>query len=243
MASVEPHPTDEGKFQSAVDNYGHGPGNGKSRSAVYKHLKSLNSAEPETQPPPEEADFVQSNESEFPVETEEVEVEQTEEAVDYSEDPEWGHVEWPDDTESAPTPRTIPKAVSDLARGKAKIADAKATKTIVRFTYHTLDRALTHWGRGVMNDPSWDIVRAPEDMDTLEVATMGVLDHYGVSIPMSPVAVWGAALGSAYVPPLVHIRKHADPTRKKRNWFAFLRRFRRKKVEKKEVAQVEQPES
>jgi hypothetical protein len=182
---------------------------------------------------------LQTDESEVPVETEDVE--EAEEALDYSDDPEWGHVEWPDDTETAPTPRTIPKAVSDLARGKAKIADAKATATIVRFTYHTLDRALTHWGRGVMNDPSWDIVRAPEDMDTLEVATMGVLDHYGVSIPMSPVAVWGAALGTAYVPPLVHIRKHADPNRKKRNLFGFLRRFRRKKKDK-EVVQVEQPE-
>jgi major membrane immunogen (membrane-anchored lipoprotein) len=73
MASVEPHPTDEGKFQSAVDDYGHGPGNGKSRSAVYKHLKSLNSEEPETQPLQQEADFVQTDESEVPVETEDVE--------------------------------------------------------------------------------------------------------------------------------------------------------------------------
>ena len=232
MANVEPHPTDEGKFQSTLDDYGHGPGNGKSRSAVYKHLKTLDLAgapAPTREETDEEPDFVQSTETELPVETAEEEVEQTE---DFSE--EWGSVEWPDDHESAPAPRRIPRAVSAAAKGKAAIADAKATATIIRFGYGVLDRALTHWGRGVMNDPTWDIDRHPDDLDPLEVSTVAVLAHYGVSIPVSPVMVWGAAMGSAYGPPLVHIRRNADPNRKRRNWFGWLKRFRRKK--QKEVA-------
>jgi len=40
MSRVQPHPTDEGRFQSTFDTYGHGKGNGKSRSMVYKHYNS-----------------------------------------------------------------------------------------------------------------------------------------------------------------------------------------------------------
>ena len=46
MGQVEKHPTDEGKYQSTVDEYGHGPGNGKSRSAVYKHISNLGKEDP-----------------------------------------------------------------------------------------------------------------------------------------------------------------------------------------------------
>lgn len=35
------HPTDEGKWMSNFDEYGHGEGNGKSRNAVYKHFRKL----------------------------------------------------------------------------------------------------------------------------------------------------------------------------------------------------------
>jgi len=39
MGRAEKHPTDEGKYQSTFDTYGHGEGQGKSRAAVYKHFK------------------------------------------------------------------------------------------------------------------------------------------------------------------------------------------------------------
>ena len=41
MSKVEKHPTDKGKYQSTFDNYGHGEGNGKSKTAIYKHFKTL----------------------------------------------------------------------------------------------------------------------------------------------------------------------------------------------------------
>ena len=234
MSNVEPHPTDEGKFQSTVDEYGHGEGNGRSRSAVYKHLKntvievSIETAEVEN-----DSAGVEPEPSHI--------IDEGEEPTDFvqDEETEWGHVEWADPDEVEPKPRRIPRAVSDMARGKAKIADAAATGTIIRFGYHTLDRAITHWGRAVMNKPEWDIDRSKEDMDTLEIATMGMLDHYGVTIPMSPVVIWGAAVGSAYVPPLVHIKQNADPARKRTNWLgSIFKRFRRKK---KEAVQIDEP--
>ena len=42
MSKVQKHPTDEGKYQSTFDEYGHGKGNGKSRAAVYKHYAKIN---------------------------------------------------------------------------------------------------------------------------------------------------------------------------------------------------------
>ena len=51
MSKVEAHPTDEGKYQSSFDTYGHGEGNGKSRAAVYKHhAKSIESETIESEP-------------------------------------------------------------------------------------------------------------------------------------------------------------------------------------------------
>jgi hypothetical protein len=43
-----PHPTDEGKWMSNFDEYGHGEGNGKSRGAIYKHFRNLQKVEAET---------------------------------------------------------------------------------------------------------------------------------------------------------------------------------------------------
>ena len=42
---VEPHPTDEGKFQAVFSDYGHGEGNGKSRQSVYKQFKKFKEQE------------------------------------------------------------------------------------------------------------------------------------------------------------------------------------------------------
>ena len=35
------HETDEGKWQSNFDEYGHGEGNGKSRNSIYKHYRKM----------------------------------------------------------------------------------------------------------------------------------------------------------------------------------------------------------
>lgn len=43
MIKAVKHEHDEGKWQSNFDDYGHGPGNGKSRNAVYKHFKKMES--------------------------------------------------------------------------------------------------------------------------------------------------------------------------------------------------------
>ena len=60
MAKVEPHPYDEGKFQSTLDDYGHGKGNGKSRNAVYKHLRKLETVKIDEVPSSENLESAQN---------------------------------------------------------------------------------------------------------------------------------------------------------------------------------------
>ena len=98
---------------------------------------------------------------------------------------------------------------------------------------------LTHWGRGVMNKPDWEVERSPEDYDTLEASTLMLMDHYGMSIGVSPLMVWTATVGSAYAPPLMHIRKNADPNRKGRIGGLLRRLIPRRRRKKKEEAENE----
>ena len=76
-------------------------------------------------------------------------------------------------------------------------------------------------------------------MAALEMSTLQLMAHYGIQMPVSPLMVWGATVGSAYAPPIMHIRKNADPNRKKGNLLSRFNIFkRRKKKKKKEEVEV-----
>lgn len=238
MSKVEKHPFDEGKYQSTFDEYGHGKGNGKSRNAIYKHAKKL-----------EKTDFVKTEKSsskkdvknDIKTETEteenaqnhtfsdEIPIWSNDESSETEEFEEWGNVEW-DGEEVDVTPHTIPEPISNL-NATQQALDYESMGRLVRFGFIGLDRMITHWGRGVMNKPKWTLKRSKQDYDVLESSTVQVMAHYGINIPVSPVTVWGLTIGAAYAPPINHIRKNADPNRKRR---IFRWPFRRKK-KKEEV--------
>ena len=73
-----------------------------------------------------------------------------------------------------------------------------------------------------MSSPKWSLTRSPEDYDALEASTVALLAHYGVEIPLSPVMVWGATVGAAYGPPILYIKKNADPNRIKKKFLSKL---------------------
>ena len=54
MGLAEKHPTDKGKYQATYSDYGHGKGNGKSRSMIYKEAKKLEIGKDTTEPPKEQ---------------------------------------------------------------------------------------------------------------------------------------------------------------------------------------------
>jgi len=229
MALAEKHPTDDTKYQSTFDSYGHGEGNGKSRNAVYKYAKrqgvkadtkkgsQTNGEKAEKDDFPEQAPSITIENEENEAESDFVQ----DESSDYTK---WGSISWSDDSEPEGEVRasTIPKPIGDLAKGKQPKVALEATAQFVRYGYMALDRMLTHYGRGVMDDPEYSLDRTPSDYDALEAATVAAMQHYGIELPISPLLVLGATVGVAYVPPVIHIRRNADPNRKpgllKRVW-------------------------
>tara|TARA_B100001750_G_scaffold247523_1_gene273591 strand:+ start:732 stop:1508 length:777 start_codon:yes stop_codon:yes gene_type:complete len=208
MSRVEQHSFDEGKFQSTFDTYGHGKGNGKSRAAVYKHYKKQEKTPKNTpiqnkatESLSESTKTDQSNESSDFVETEESQ-ERTEQ---------WEDIPWLDG-EEVQTPPTIPSPIRRLSTGDGPIGDAhRATQSqLIRWGYMGADRMITHWGRGVMNEPEWSIERHPADYEALEAATNHAMDANGLSIELSPTLVWGVVVAAAYAPPIGHIAKNSD---------------------------------
>lgn len=232
MSKVEKHPTDKGKFQSTFDNYGHGKGNGKSRNAIYKHAKKLENPKP---------DFVKPVEESQPKITqnqEKIEVEETQETNNSTD---WSNVSWADDDFGDVKPKSIPEPIQQMAQGRISEVTMQAQGQMIRFGFTALDRMITHWGRGVMNNPEYTLERHPSDLDALEASTMQLMTHYGIQVPVSPLMVWGATVGSAYAPPIMHIRKNADPNRKKRG-LGFLSRlnpFKRKKKKQEQAPNQE----
>lgn len=235
MAMVEPHPHDAGKFQSTFDDYAHGPGNGKSRNGVYKHAKRLKA---QGQFPGQDSIVQESSENETSSErdTESLSNDTKSESADFVQDvsdddapdgTEWGSIAWAEDDpdEGEVRTRTIPKPLGDLATGKQTEASLETTAQFVRYGYMALDRVVTHWGRGVMADPDYTLQRTPADYDALEASTVAVMQHYGISLPISPVLVLGVTVGAAYGPPVVHIQRNADPNRKRGGIRRFFGRF------------------
>jgi len=231
------HPTDEGKWMSSFDDYGHGPGQGKSRNAIYKRFNKINKTElSQNSTKMTKEKQARSTPIEISQNREKVEVEESDEEISQNR-PSWGRIEWDEDELSQNEeikPRTIPKPISEMAQGRNAAFDRASQAQMVRLGFRSLDRLLTHYGRGVMNKKDWAIDRSEDDYDALEGSTMAVLDHYGVHVPVSPLMVWGATMGTAYAPPLNHIRKNADPNRRKGRILKGLsrlipKRFRRKK--------------
>lgn len=230
-----PSRADPSKWGCAKCDYGHDVG--KSRNGVYKHHKKMHeSVSSENTPKTEVKKQARS--------TPKISEENSTESVpsDYVQNEEenssndWGSIEWEETEEQSPKPRTIPKPLSDMAQGKVSAVTAAAQGQVIRFAFMSLDRMLTHYGRGVMNSDDWEVERSPSDYDTLEASTMGLMAHYGVVVPVSPLMVWTATVGSAYAPPLMHIRKNADPNRKRR-FKGMLKRLIPRRRKKTQVAE------
>lgn len=207
MSQVMKHPTDEGKYQSTLDSYGHGKGNGKSRAAVYKHNKKISKPGSEVvEPSVEKEDFVKTEEP-------------------TSQNPtEFDDVSWLDE-EPDSVKSTIPRAIRGIATGEQMTAAQRATQgQLVRWGYMGLDRGITHWGRGVTGNEDYVLERSMGDYDALEGATMHWMDSRGIGINLSPGIVLTTVIGAAYVPPVTNIVRNADPNR--RGLFLYsVRRF------------------
>lgn len=228
MSQVEKHPTDVGKYQSTISDYGHGEGNGKSRAAVYKHNKKYTKssknrgthvrddapAKSRGKVKPKKTDFVESDEKP-------------------AQNPDFGDIDWLQEDDEDEYPSTIPRAIRGVATGAEMTEVARATQgQLVRWGYMGVDRGITHWGRGVTQNPEYEIKRSTMDYDALEGATMVWLESKGISINLTPGLVLTATLGAAYGPPIYQIAQEAETTvggRLMRILTWPVRRFRRRR--------------
>ncbi len=232
MGRAEKHPTDEGKYQSTFDTYGHGKGKGKSRAAVYKHFKK--NSETITQKLPknekvEEEDYTKTDQN------------QKVEEEDYTKTDQFSDISWLSDEELDAIMPTIPKPIRALAAGDVAGMSAaqRATQTqLINWGFMGIDRGLTHWGRGVTGHEEWGVTRHPTDYEAMTGATQHLMDENGISINLNPTLVWATVMSAAYVPPVTYVARNSDKTRRKmffRNIGSFLRNpmkaLRRRRVQ------------
>ncbi len=240
MSKAIPSRADPEKWGCSICDYGHDVG--KSRNAVYKHHKTkhqnlTNSTLSETGS--QSTDSETTNFTQNPENTENEDFVKNEGIS--SDENSWGNVEWDDDTDQAPPKaKTIPSGVKAMQGG----FDPRTQGHLVRMGFKALDRFVTHYGRGVMSDPTYVLERSEDDYDALESSTVDMMIHYGISVPVNPLMMWSITMGTAYVPPLMHIRKNADPNRPKRALLGgIFGRFRRRRSRKKQEAEMRSDES
>lgn len=207
MSQVEKHPTDDGKYQSTISDYGHGKGNGKSRAAVYKHNKKYTKSTKNRDTRAGDNAGAKSREK---VKSKKEDFVESDDRPAQNED--FGDIDWLEEEEDE-YPSTIPRAIRGVATGAEMSQVARATQgQLVRWGYMGVDRGITHWGRGVTQNPEYEIKRSTMDYDAMEGATMVWLESKGISINLTPGLVLTATLGAAYGPPIYEIAQEAETT-------------------------------
>lgn len=204
MSRYEKHDHDDGKFQCPLCDYGHGPGNGKSRQAVSNHHRKTHDEPKESEEipldPPLEAD---NAESWLNYEMPEVDEEITVSTVPLADTLLRGAL-----ANEEEVPKS-PKALKEFYRQQGKM---------MRWIFSGfVDPLFSWWGRGVMADPDFVIKRSSSDWELFEDASASWLEYRGLSVPLTPDVVMLGTVASFYAPVVVKVRAKRDPNRK--SWF------------------------
>ena len=242
VSRAEKHPSDEGKYQSTFDSYGHGVGKGKSRAAVYKHYKKINVDFVKEEKPKKEKsdDFVKEEKPKKEKSDDFV----NDESDDYTKTSSFSDISWLSDEDLDGIDPTIPKPIRALAAGDVAGMSAaqRATQTqLINWGFIGIDRGLTHWGRGVTGHEEWTIQRHPMDYEAMTGATQHLMDENGISINLNPTLVWATVMSAAYVPPVSYVARNSDKT-KRRLFFKRIGGFFRnpfKALRRRRIADVE----
>jgi hypothetical protein len=222
MAKYESNP--DGKYQCPLCDYGNGPGNGKSRQSVSKHFNKVHqddSLEPgQAYDPGEETVLIEIEEDQ----DEPVAFNFTEAEAEAESEPSWmnaGVLE-AEEIPIRPSPMSSPvkgflkslnKEAGVKKKGKKRSAGeqkawAAQQARLVRWGYVCIDRLVVWWGRGVLEEPSWDISRTEDEWKIMEASTTAFLDHHNLSVPVNPDLVFVATLAGAYGPPVRYVAKN-----------------------------------
>ena len=90
------------------------------------------------------------------------------ESEDEPDSVKWGSIEWDEpEIDAEVKTSTIPKPLSEMAQGQRMAFNQESQAQMIRVGFRALDRALTHYGRGVMNSKDWSVDRSESDYDAL----------------------------------------------------------------------------
>ena len=212
------HEFDEGKFQSTIDDYGHGPGNGKSRQAVTKNHNKVE-AEREgmvtigREPEPQVESVPES----------EMKVEEPE-----SSGPDWLNIEFDGADVEGEQVQSIPAPIRGLLGAMSGQQDPHAVRTpaqiqawyaqqarLVRyFLAGVVDPTVSWWMKGITADPDIKIERSHAEWEMTEAVTEQFLQHNQISVMVNPNLLMAGMLSALYVPPVVKAVRKRDPNRK-----------------------------
>ena len=201
MSKVEPHPHDEGKWQSAVDEYGHGPGNGKSRQAVYAHLRK---SAPSRMEKHDETQDLGAAGQPIPIESD--------------ENDDWLSF----DVEVDETPNQIPAPLKMLAMGGVR-DPSKMTKkeretwreqnvNLLKLGLGGLDHLMSLYGKTITKDPKYVVKHSDSDKEITARAQYAYMEERGID-PGAYVGTGTVALaltGYYVVPPMVKIQRKSE---------------------------------
>tara|TARA_Y100001937_G_scaffold95825_1_gene130185 strand:+ start:1295 stop:2077 length:783 start_codon:yes stop_codon:yes gene_type:complete len=239
----EKHPTDDGKYQSVIDSYGHGIGNGKSRQAVSKNHDKVLKARIEDAKAGETLHAVM--ETEPMLESQPESEPETEVKVKESSEPDWLNIDFGDD-EGGEETHSIPLPIQGLIGAMSGQADPDAVRTpaqlrawyqqqarLVRyFLAGIVDPAVSWWMKGITADPEMGIKRSQSEWDMTEAVTEQFLAHNQISVMVNPNMLMAGMMGALYVPPVVKAVRKRDPNRKSAIG-GFIQRWRSRRAMKK----------
>jgi len=220
MAKYEKHPEIEGKYRCPICDYGHKKG--RSRQAVSAHYDKVHGEKAQNV----QEDVQESRTTPEPIEAQETPLEGQETIpIEFTidETPEWLRSGSVDESEDPITPSPMKAPVKGFLKSLQKEAKATPGKKrsqkehqaylkqqgrIARWAFVCVDRLVVWWGRGVLEDRSWDITRSQDEWNLIESATVEFMDHRGLSIPISPDLVFLGTITAAYAPPILHVQKN-----------------------------------
>lgn len=206
MAKYEKHLTDEGKYQSTFDDYGHGEGNGKSRQAVTAHWNKVHKK-------PGISASTPSLEGE---KSQNIEIEDTK--------PSWLKFDMSDEDVEIETVTISPLAHSFI-KGMSKQGKEPTTPTELKQYYEhqgkmltwvftgMIDPLLIWYGRTITANENFNIKRSRADIEVMEESSAQWLEYRQINLPVTPDIVMAATVGSMYVPAIRKIHKNRDPSR------------------------------
>jgi hypothetical protein len=239
MAKYEPHPTDEGKFQCTLCEYGHGEGNGKSRQSVNRHYNAAHGDKKV------EATVI-------PIEEEETieRVDLIDDETVILDDPDWFSFDMSNDEEEEVATISISPGAASVLKGMRNNPDTISSPKQLEDFYNqqarmmkwvfagAVDPLFGWYGRGITADPDFTVTRSKSDWKLFEEVAASWLSYREIQLPITPDVVMFGTVLSMYAPVIAKVNRKRSPNRPSL-WSRWKSKRAMKKALKREKSEAD----